>query len=147
MANMAIARQIAEKLGFEPSFTIIGVADKGWAYVQPEEAQLYEVNSRRLLDPREAMTVIARQDCILDIGAGDSFADIYGLKRFLFLWASKMMAVARHVPIMLSPQTIGPFTRQPYRMLANLALERRSEERRVGKAGVRTCRCRWWRYH
>src|SRR3546814_1134166 len=70
------------------------------------------------------MTVIARQYCILDIGAGDSFADIYGLKRFLFLWASKMMAVARHVPIMLSPQTIGPFTRQPYRMLAKLALER-----------------------
>ncbi|HEY9580439.1 MAG TPA: polysaccharide pyruvyl transferase family protein [Rhizorhapis sp.] len=124
MANMAIARQIAEELGFEPAFTIIGVADKGGAYVQPEEAQLYEVNSRRLLDPREAMTVIARQDCILDIGAGDSFADIYGLKRFLFLWASKMMAVARHVPIMLSPQTIGPFTRQPYRMLAKLALER-----------------------
>src|SRR3546814_5510197 len=107
MANMAIARQIAEVLGVEPAFTIIGVADKGGAYVQPEEAQLYEVNSRRLLDPREAMTVIARQDCILDIGAGDSFADIYGLKRFLFLWASKMMAVARHVPIMLSPQTIG----------------------------------------
>src|SRR3546814_11658195 len=70
------------------------------------------------------MTVIARQDCILDIGAGDSFADIYGLKRFLFLWASKMMALARHVPIMLSPQNIGPFTRQPYRMLAKLELER-----------------------
>src|SRR3546814_9630568 len=40
MANMAIARQIAEELGFEPAFTIIGVADKGGAYVQPEEAQL-----------------------------------------------------------------------------------------------------------
>src|SRR3546814_18817992 len=91
MANMAIARQIAEELGFEPAFTIIGVADKGGAYVQPEEAQLYEVTSRRLLDPREAMTVIARQDGILDIGAGESFADIYGIKRFLFLWASKMM--------------------------------------------------------
>src|SRR3546814_2791243 len=48
MANMAIARQIAEELGFEPAFTIIGAADKGGAYVQPEEAQLYEVNSRRL---------------------------------------------------------------------------------------------------
>src|SRR3546814_18728956 len=70
------------------------------------------------------MTVIAWQDCILDIGAGDSFADIYGLKRFLFLWASKMMAVERHVPIMLSPQTIGPFTGQPYRMFAKTALER-----------------------
>src|SRR3546814_3463653 len=63
MAKMAIARQIAEELGFEPAFSIIGVADKGGAYVQPEEAQLYEVNSRRLLEPREAMTVMPRPDC------------------------------------------------------------------------------------
>src|SRR3546814_12293043 len=27
------------------------------------------------------------------------------------------------------------------------ALDPRSEERRVGKEGVRTCRSRWWRYH
>src|SRR3546814_15582198 len=37
MANMAIARQIAEVLGFELAFTIIGVADKGGAYVQSSE--------------------------------------------------------------------------------------------------------------
>lgn len=124
IANMAIARKVAEELGIAPQFTIIGVADKGRAYIGPDEARLYEVNSRRLIDPRETMGVIGAQHVVLDIGAGDSFADIYGLKRFLFLWVSKMMAVARGVPLVLSPQTIGPFTRQPYRIMARWAMER-----------------------
>src|SRR3546814_4748904 len=89
MANMAIARKIAEELGFEPAFTIIGVADKGGAYVQPEEAKLYEVNRRRLLARRQAMTVIGRQDCVLAIRDGDSFEDIHGLKQFLFMCGRK----------------------------------------------------------
>ena len=124
IANMAIARQVAEELGLEPRFTIIGVADKGRAYVSLDEASLYEVNSRRLLDPRELMSVIGAQNCLLDIGAGDSFADIYGFKRFFFLWWSKAMAVVRGVPLILSPQTIGPFTRQPYRSMGRWAMER-----------------------
>lgn len=124
IANMAIARKVAEALGLTPVFTIIGVADKGRAYVRPNEARLYEVNSRRLADPRETLAVIGAQDCILDIGAGDSFADIYGFKRFLFMWVSKAMALARGVPLVLSPQTIGPFTREPYRRMARWAMER-----------------------
>lgn len=124
IANMAIARQVAREQGFEPEFTIIGVADKGRAYIRPDEARLYEVDSRRLISPKGLLAVIGAQHVVLDIGAGDSFADIYGFKRFLFLWASKMMAVARHVPLMLSPQTIGPFTRRPYRWMARVAMER-----------------------
>lgn len=124
IANMAIARKVAQAQGFQPEFTIIGVADRGRAYIGPDEARLYEVNSRRLIDPRGLMAVIAAQDVVLDIGAGDSFADIYGFKRFLFLWVSKMMAIGRGVPLLLSPQTIGPFTRQPYRWMAQLAMER-----------------------
>lgn len=124
IANMAIARKVAEELGLMPAFTIIGVADKGRAYINPDEAQLYEVNSRRLVDPRETLAVIGAQDCILDIGAGDSFADIYGFKRFLFMWLSKAMSLVRGVPLILSPQTIGPFTREPYRAMARWAMER-----------------------
>ncbi|HKX22521.1 MAG TPA: polysaccharide pyruvyl transferase family protein, partial [Rhizorhapis sp.] len=100
------------------------VADKGRSYLGLDEASLYEVNSRRLLDPRELLSVIGAQDCVLDIGAGDSFADIYGFKRFFFLWWSKAMAVVRGVPLILSPQTIGPFTRQPYRSMGRWAMER-----------------------
>lgn len=126
IANMAIARAVALEQGLDPRFTIIGVADKGKPYIAPNEATIYEVDSRRLLSPGGLLSVIAAQDVVLDIGAGDSFADIYGLKRFFFLWASKMMAVMRGVPLLLSPQTIGPFTRQPYRWMARLAMERAS---------------------
>ncbi|WP_165843967.1 polysaccharide pyruvyl transferase family protein [Phenylobacterium kunshanense] len=59
---------------------------------------------------------------MLDIGGGDSFTDIYGPKRFGFLWLSKMMATARGKPLILSPQTIGPFTRQPQTFLASIAM-------------------------
>ena len=66
IANMAIARQVAEELGLVPTFTIIGVADKGRAYIGPDEARLYDANSRRLVDPRETLAVIGAQDVVLD---------------------------------------------------------------------------------
>jgi polysaccharide pyruvyl transferase WcaK-like protein len=61
---------------------------------------------------------------LLDIGGGDSFADIYGRKRFAYLWLTKMMGIVREVPLLLSPQTIGPFSRQPETALAAWAMNR-----------------------
>lgn len=124
VANMAIVRSVAAELELVPRFTIIGMRDDGAVYVSPEDADVFVMNSRTLVDPRGAFRVIGEQDCILDIGAGDSFADIYGFRRFLFLWLTKMQAIARRVPLVLSPQTIGPFTRSPYRQLASMALKR-----------------------
>lgn len=124
MANMAIVRQVASELDLIPRFTIIGMRDDGAVYVSPEEADLFVMNTRTLLDPRGALRVIREQDCILDIGAGDSFADIYGFRRFLFLWLTKIHALIGRTPLVLSPQTIGPFTKSPYRQLASIALKR-----------------------
>ena len=124
VANMAIARAVATDMGLTPRFTIIGMRDDGAAYVSPAQADIFVMTTRTLLDPSGALRVIGDQDCILDIGAGDSFADIYGLRRFLFLWLTKMQAVAARTPLVLSPQTIGPFTRSPYRQLASVALKR-----------------------
>ncbi len=124
VANMAIARAVAAEMGLTPRFTIIGMRDDGAVYVSPAEADVFVMTTRTLLDPSGALRVIGDQDCILDIGAGDSFADIYGLRRFMFLWLTKMQAVAARTPLVLSPQTIGPFTRSPYRQLASVALKR-----------------------
>jgi colanic acid/amylovoran biosynthesis protein len=122
MANMAIVRTVAAELGLTPRFLIIGMRDGEISYVREDEAGVFVVDSRSLISPRGCWSVIGQQDCILDIGGGDSFADIYGLKRFLFLWLTKMMAIAGRTPLMLSPQTIGPFSREPYRSLARIAL-------------------------
>ena len=52
---------------------------------------------------------VNRCDFLLDIGEGDSFADIYGIKRFIFLTISKLAVLVKRKPLILSPQTIGPF--------------------------------------
>jgi polysaccharide pyruvyl transferase WcaK-like protein len=122
VANLAIVRQVAQEMGLEPVFTIVGMREVGKRYIDETTATSCEVSVASLLTPSGCWRWLGEQDCVLDIGAGDSFADIYGFKRFLFLWLTKMLTVARGVPLLLSPQTIGPFTRQPYRALAAVAL-------------------------
>lgn len=52
-----------------------------------------------------------KYDLVFDIGEGDSFADIYGLKRFLIFSLNKYFAIRSKVPLIIAPQTIGPFKR------------------------------------
>jgi polysaccharide pyruvyl transferase WcaK-like protein len=122
---MALAAEAARGLGLEPQFTIIGMRDGEIpAYVATEDTDVFVVDRRSLLDPGGCWRVLGEQDLVLDIGAGDSFADLYGAKRFFFLWATKAMAIAGRTPLVLSPQTIGPFTRPPYPWLARQVMER-----------------------
>lgn len=48
-------------------------------------------------------------DFILDIGQGDSFADIYGEKRFKWIYSEYKLAKKFNIPLCILPQTIGPF--------------------------------------
>ena len=50
-----------------------------------------------------------RANAIVDISAGDSFTDIYGWHRFYSVMAPKQIAVENSIPLILLPQTIGPF--------------------------------------
>lgn len=123
-ANLAIVRQIADEMGVTPRFLIVGMGDSGPRYIDEAEAGLFKVDTRALFSPSGCWSVLGRQDCVLDIGAGDSFADIYGPKRFAFLWLTKAITLLRGKPLVMSPQTIGPFTRAPYIRLARFILER-----------------------
>lgn len=51
----------------------------------------------------------SQYDYVFDIGEGDSFADIYGLKRFFIFSLSKWFVLKEKIPLIMSPQTIGPF--------------------------------------
>src|SRR3546814_13424009 len=46
----------------------------------------------------------------------------------------------------LKPGTVPSFKSEAVTSLFG-EVEKRSEERRVGKEGVSTCSCRWWRVH
>ena len=124
LANLAIVAEAAESCGLTAEFTIIGMADSGPIYAGAPVAQAVMINGRSLLSPSGSLAAMARQDCVLDIGGGDSFAEIYGFKRFFFLWLTKVHVWLANKPLMLSPQTIGPFGRQPYVWLARFVLEK-----------------------
>ncbi len=126
IANMAIAREAANDLGLRPRFTIIGMRDTGEPYVSADEAERFDVDMRSTLDPRGAWAAIQAQDCILDIGSGDSFTDIYTLRRYALMWGTKAIAILSKRPLLLSPQTIGPFGDGPLSVMAGWAM-RRSE--------------------
>jgi colanic acid/amylovoran biosynthesis protein len=53
---------------------------------------------------------IDRSAAVLDISGGDSFADLYGSKQFAAVALPKRIALRRGVPLVLLPQTYGPFT-------------------------------------
>ncbi len=63
-------------------------------------------------------------DVVLDIGAGDSFSDIYGGRHFFFLSLSKIVAILLRKPLVFSPQTIGPFNSFWVRRLSAFLLKR-----------------------
>ena len=50
-------------------------------------------------------------DLILDFSMGDSFADIYGSKRFFLASMLKQMAIHSGTKFIMAPQTIGPFSK------------------------------------
>ena len=122
LANLEIARGVAEDMGLTPHFHVIGMRDGEARYLPPEAAEVFVVDARSLISPGGAWKVLNAQDCVLDIGGGDSFADIYGMKRYIFVWLTKMQALLGGTPLLLSPQTIGPFTKTPYKQMARVAL-------------------------
>ncbi|QDW16851.1 polysaccharide pyruvyl transferase family protein [Micrococcus sp. KBS0714] len=57
-------------------------------------------------------------DLLCDIRGGDSFTDIYTSKMFFKLSAFPLYAQALRVPVVMLPQTIGPFENRASRILA-----------------------------
>ncbi|KEZ15301.1 Polysaccharide pyruvyl transferase [Sphingobium yanoikuyae] len=124
LANIAIVREVATKMGLRLRFVIMAPRDQGTPALPIEDAEVFVIDRRSTISSRDFWRAVGGVDCVLDIGAGDSFADIYGPKRFAFLWLTKMMTIMRHVPLVLSPQTIGPFTKPAYKAPAAWAMSK-----------------------
>jgi len=60
---------------------------------------------------RQIKKFILEADVVLDISEGDSFSDIYGIKRFILHSIIKLYSVKFSEKFFLLPQTIGPFKR------------------------------------
>jgi colanic acid/amylovoran biosynthesis protein len=125
IAHMRIIREAAAAARRSVTFDIVGFG--GGQYYPPAEQDFSETQvrgSKNLLPGFPVWKALGRADIVLDIGAGDSFADIYGAKRFIWMWVPKLMALLQGKPLVLAPQTIGPFRNPVYTRLASFAMKR-----------------------
>jgi polysaccharide pyruvyl transferase WcaK-like protein len=108
-AHIAILEHVARTIPLAVSFKIIGWQDSGPTYVKAENIEIVALRARHLISPTGLYAALEDTDVVLDISAGDSFADIYGLKRFTYNILAKIIVMLAKRPLLLSPQTIGPF--------------------------------------
>ena len=125
LGNMALIREVAVAASTAVRFIIIGFVDPGKPYyVQGDDVEIVALSGKAMLPGGALWQAVAQCDVMIDIGGGDSFTDIYGDKRFTYLWLTKFATIARRVPLLFAPQTIGPFTRQPHQSLAAWSMKR-----------------------
>lgn len=124
LGNLALVRRAAARAGVMPAFTLFGPREQGHSYASAPDIAHRSITGRYMASPGGFLADVRQLDIMLDIGAGDSFTDIYANKRFAYLVATKLVPLALGVPLILSPQTIGPFTRQPHRAMAAALLAR-----------------------
>ncbi|NWG71455.1 MAG: polysaccharide pyruvyl transferase family protein [Parvularculaceae bacterium] len=111
LGHREIVRAAAARSGVRVRFKVLGWADPKPAYFTADDIA---VRSLRLsdfarLDARGFLAEARGCDLVLDIGAGDSFSDIYGPSRILKILAAQNLLRLSGTPYVISPQTIGPF--------------------------------------
>ncbi len=125
LANIEIIRAVASRLGLSCRFRVLGAGDARQAYVAAPDIEVVPIRWRHLVMRRQNhLSVLRSCDVVCDIGGGDSFTDLYGLRRFAMQWTEKWFALAAGRPLILSPQTIGPFRHWWTRVLAARILRR-----------------------
>lgn len=124
VSEVEIVRGLASDLGIDVHITLIDWKDPRPPYVSGEDITILPVGGRDLVNPFRYFATLRRADMVIDIGAGDSFADIYGRKRLILMFLMKFQTHLARRPLVLAPQTMGPFTRPLSKWLAIFSLNR-----------------------
>jgi colanic acid/amylovoran biosynthesis protein len=64
---------------------------------------------RRILAKNGYLKEILQTDLVVSLAGGDSFSDIYGIRRLLYTSLPQLLALSMGKRLILLPQTIGPF--------------------------------------
>lgn len=110
-SQVAICEAAAQRAGVDLRFIIFGTTGgRDYRPVGKNIRQGSPIFLKQLVTGRSPFFgELEECDLVLDIGEGDSFTDIYGMRRFRLHIASKLAVLAKRCPLILSPQTIGPF--------------------------------------
>jgi polysaccharide pyruvyl transferase WcaK-like protein len=79
---------------------------------------------RWVIGRNRCLTYMSKADLVLALNGGDSFSDMYGVERLLYVSLPQMLPLLMGKKLVLLPQTVGPFTARPSRALARYILRR-----------------------
>lgn len=65
----------------------------------------------KLLARNPWLRELSQTELVLALSGGDSFSDIYGLQRFVYMCLPQILVLLQHKKLVQLPQTIGPFRR------------------------------------
>ena len=122
VSEVEILRTIARDLGRAIEITVFDWRDARRPYVTGDDITIVDSTRRAMLDPRGFFALARRSDIVIDIGAGDSFADIYGTGRLRRMFLLKYLTHLAGTPLVMAPQTVGPFTKGWSKMAARLSM-------------------------
>ncbi|MEP3347020.1 MAG: polysaccharide pyruvyl transferase family protein [Litoreibacter sp.] len=110
IGQIDIIRGISRATGIEIAITLFDWVGPRRAYVEGADITIVPINGEAMKDPRRIIGMFKKCDVMIDIGAGDSFADIYGSKRLNRMIYLKYLVHLAGRAVVLAPQTFGPFT-------------------------------------
>ncbi|MBT0962763.1 polysaccharide pyruvyl transferase family protein [Denitromonas iodatirespirans] len=124
LGQMAVISEAARRRGLSTRFVVIGTRGgtpysvESFDVVGTAEFALRAFKSGHF----EAISLLRHCDIVFDIGEGDSFSDIYGNKRLAIQVFAKLLVRLFRKPLVLSPQTIGPFKSSFGKFLGSVAM-------------------------
>ena len=122
VSEVAIIRAIARARGLDVHITVLDGFDPRPPCV--EGTDITVLSLRPMRQPWNVLRVLRQCDLVVDIGGGDSFADIYGWKRFAKMHVMKYLTHLLGKPLVLAPQTIGPFSSPKRKAIAAHSIAR-----------------------
>jgi Uncharacterized conserved protein len=84
---------------------------------------LIRAHTKMLATNMKMRSDVLKCDVVIDMTGGDSFSDIYGKERFYKQTAAKRFVEKSGIPLILGPQTYGPYTDEKVKEYARKTIE------------------------
>ena len=122
VSEVAIIRDIARDLNHPIHITVMDWKDPRAPYVTGDDVTVRDLDGRVMINPRGYFAQARKADMVIDIGGGDSFADIYGGRRLRRMFVLKFLTHLAGTPLVMAPQTVGPFQKPVSKWAAKLSM-------------------------
>jgi polysaccharide pyruvyl transferase WcaK-like protein len=94
---------------------------------------------QRMLDHNPCLQLLSSADVVASLAGGDSFSDIYGLVRLIYVWLPQLLAILLNRRVILLPQTLGPYKSRIAKVMARSIICRAAHVYSRDFEGLRTC--------